>query len=153
MIYEILKELGIKYEEMTHQAVYTVSDAKKVEKKLEGIGCKNLFLTNHKDKYYIYVLEENKKANLKELASFLKERHLSFASEEELKLVLNLERGNVTPLAIINDKENKTELVFDKTLVGNKILCHPNTNTKTISIDYSDLIKLIESQEHSYQEY
>lgn len=59
-----------------------------------------------KDHYYLYVLEENKRADLKFLARFLQVSHLSFASEEELQNILGLEKGSVTPLGILHDKQN-----------------------------------------------
>lgn len=66
-IYEILEKLNIIYQEIEEQAVYTVEQAKKIQKRIEGIGCKNLFLTNKKGKYYLVILEKNKKANIKEI--------------------------------------------------------------------------------------
>ncbi len=150
MIYKILNKLNIKYEELSHKAVYTVEETKTIENMLDGTGCKNLFLTNKKGKYYLYVLEEDKQANIKELQGILNEKHLSFGKEEDLNNILNLTKGSVTPLGIINDKENKVTVLLDKNLVNKKILAHPNTNTKTISIEYSDLIKLIEYTNHTY---
>ena len=149
-IYEVLDKLKIKYEEITHEAVFTVEEANAIEEAIDGVGCKNLFLTNKKGKYYIDVLEDSKQANLKELQTFLNEKRLSFGKEEELNEILNLTKGSVTPLGIINDKDNKVVLVFDKELVDKKILCHPNRNTATVSLKFSDLIKFIECFEHEY---
>ena len=76
--------------------------------------------------------------------------HLSFASIEELKNILNLEQGSVTPLGIINDEKNMVTIVIDKELQGKRLLVHPNTNKKTLSINYNDLIKFIEFEKHKY---
>ena len=149
MLYEILKELNIEYEEVSHEKVMTVEEAMKLENMIEGIGSKNLFLTDKKN-YYLIILEENKRANIKELANILECKKLSFASSERLKEVLDLEEGSVTPFGIINDKDNKVVLVIDKDLIGKKLLFHPNTNTKTMSINYDDLIKFIEYEKHKY---
>lgn len=150
MIYDVLKKLNINYEEISHQAVYTVKEAQSIKEKIEGIGCKNLFLTDKKN-YYLYLIEENKKADLKELNNIIRSGHLSFASPDALKEILDLEPGSVTPLGLINDKENKVTLLIDKDLQANKILCHPNTNTKTISVLYSDLIKFVQYINHNYK--
>ena len=48
----------------------------------------------------------------------------------------------------MNDTENRVTVVLDKELQGKKILVHPNRNTATISIQYEDLIKFIESEHH-----
>ena len=149
-IYDILDELKISYEEISHKAVFTVEEANAIEQQIKGLGCKNLFLTNKKGKYYIYVLEDSKQANLKELQSFLNEKRLSFGKEEELNEILNLTKGSVTPLGIINDKENLVTVLLDKDLIDKRILAHPNVNTKTVSLEYQDLIKIIEYTNHNY---
>lgn len=149
MLYEILKELNIEYEEVSHEKVMTVEEAMNLENMIDGIGSKNLFLTDKKN-YYLVILEENKRANIKELVNILECKKLSFASSERLKEVLDLEEGSVTPFGIINDKDNKVVLVIDKDLIGKKLLFHPNTNTKTMSINYDDLIKFIEYEKHKY---
>lgn len=149
-IYEVLKELNISYKELSHQAVYTVEEAKKIKNQLPGIGCKNLFLKDKNKNYYLLVVEEDKRANLKELEKNLNTKNVRFASNEELKSILNLEPGSVTPLGIINDNEIKVFLIIDKDLENKKLLFHPNTNTKTISLEYNDLIKIIEYTNHKY---
>lgn len=150
MLFEILDKLEIKYELLEHDAVYTVDEAKELDNMIEGIGCKNLFLTNKKGKYFLVMIHEDKRANIKEIESLVDCKHLSFGKEEDLKEVLGLEAGSCTPLGIVNDKENKVVLIFDKDLVDKKVLCHPNKNTATLSLEFSDLIKFIEYLEHKY---
>lgn len=149
-ILEVLNNLKIDYELLEHNPVYTVEEAKQIENMIEGIGCKNLFLTNKKGNYYLLLIEENKKANLKELASFLNVSKLTFASADNLKEILNLEPGSVTPLGVINDRDNKVILILDKDIEDKKILVHPNTNTKTLSLHFNDLLKLINYTNHEY---
>ena len=149
-IYEILDELKISYEEISHKAVFTVEEANAIQEQINGVGCKNLFLTNKKGKYYIYVLEDSKQANLKELQIFLNEKRLSFGKEEELNKILKLTKGSVTPLGIINDKDNLVTILLDKDLIDKRILALPFVNTKTISLEYKDLIKIIEYANHNY---
>lgn len=149
-LYEILKKLKINYDEVKHEAVYTAEQSKFIENEIDGVGCKNLFLTDKKGKYFLVLIEENKKANLKEIAKMTNTSHLSFASGEELEKILSLKQGSVTPLGIINDAENKVVLVIDKELKDKKLLVHPNINTKTISIKYNDLIKFIEFGKHKF---
>ena len=71
---------------------------------------------------------------------------LTFGSEEALQEILGLEPGSVTPLSIINDKENKVLLIIDNDIVEEKILVHTNTNTKTMSIEFKDIEKLYSSK-------
>lgn len=149
-IYEVLADLKIEYEEQSHKALYTVEEAKKENITLPGKGCKNLFLKDKHKNYYLVVLDEDKRANLKELEEKLNTKNLRFASSEDLYLYLKLEPGSVTPLGIINDSDIKVLLILDKDLQNQSLLFHPNTNTKTICITYADLIKIIEYTNHKY---
>ena len=149
-IYMILQELGISYNEIEHEAVFTVEQAQNIKNKIEGTGCKNLFHTDKKGKYFLVVLEENKRANISEIEKLTDTKHLSFANNEELKEILSLEQGSVTPLGIINDINNKVLMIIDRDLKSKKLLVHPNTNTKTISINFADLVKFIEYEKHKY---
>ncbi len=149
-IYQVLEKLNISYQEQVHKALYTVEDAKNENITLPGKGCKNLFLKDKHKNYYLVVLEEDKRANLKELEKKLNTKNLSFASAGDLYNYLKLEPGSVTPLGIINDTYSKIVLILDKDLQGNSLLFHPNVNTKTICITYLDLIKFINYTNHKY---
>ena len=151
-IYSLLEELGIEYRELKHNAVYTIAEAmaENIPGRIEGVECKNLFLkAGESGHYYLYVLEGEKTADLKSLAKMLNEKKLKFASPEELKKILGLDLGSVTPLGVINDSQNVVTVVFDASLSGRKLLVHPNVNTATISADYEDLIRLIIHTGHS----
>ena len=148
-VYDVLDRLSINYEEMTHKAVYTSEAAMFITKELKGTGVKNLFLKSKK-KYYLVMIPEDKKANVKEIRKFLGESSLSFAGEEDLKEILGLFPGSVTPFGIINDIDNKVTLIIDEELENKQVLFHPNTNTKTLKIDYLDLLKFINYENHKY---
>ena len=150
-LYEVLKKLNIEFKEIEHEAVFTIEQAQGIKNKIDGLGCKNLFLTDKNGKYILIVLSENKKANIKQIEKIVNTSHLSFAKETELKSILQLEQGSVTPFGILNDNDNKVMIVIDKDLKGKKLLFHPNVNTKTISISYGDLIKFIEFEKHNYK--
>lgn len=142
-VISILNKLNITYEMVEHKAVYTVSEANDFVPFIEGIGCKNLFLKDNDKNYYIYVLNDNVMANFNELCKNLEVTKISFASEKELYNKLKLNRGSVTPLGIINNYEKDVTILLNKELIDKKILMHPNTNTKTISINFKDLIRII----------
>lgn len=152
-IYDELEKLNISYKEIEHKAVFTVEEALYLKEQIDGIGCKNLFLTDKKDNYYLYVLRDDKRADLKLLTGFLNVSRLTFASDEDLEKILGLTKGSVTPLGIINDKENKVLIILDRELKGNNVLVHPNVNTKTISLNYDDLIEFIKYENHKFIEY
>ena len=149
-LYEVLNKLDIKYEEVSHEKVMTVEEAKHIEEMIEGIGSKNLFLTNKKGKYVLVLIHEDNQGNIKSISELVGIKHLSFAKPEELMEVLSLESGSVTPMGIINDQENKVLIVIGEELVDKKLLVHPNVNTKTMSLHYKDLIKYIEYLNYEY---
>jgi len=149
-LYEILEKLNIQFEEKEHEPVTTIEEALKIADMIKGFGTKSLFLHDKKKHYYLVIAEENKRINIKEIAHIVGKSSLSFASPERLMEVLGLEAGSVTPFGIINDHENKVKILIDEELKGKRLLFHPNTNCKTISVEFDDLIKFIEFEEHSY---
>ena len=149
-ILEILDALGINFQILEHEAVFTVDQSRQLRifEKLGGQPCKNLFLRNKRGEFFLLTLPADKKADLKSVAKNLGLSRLSFASEDELSTILNLHAGSVTPLGIVNDTQRKVKLIIDAELAGKTLLLHPNTNTATISIAFDDLIKLIRHTRH-----
>lgn len=145
-VFERLKELGIKYEVTNHPAVFTIEEMDNLNITQEGDVCKNLFLRDDKGKrHFLVVLEKDKKADLKSLQSQLGCSRLGFASEERLSQYLQLKKGEVTPLGIMNDPGAFVEVVLDKDLIGrNKLGVHPNDNTATVWLSFEALKKIIE---------
>lgn len=149
-IYEVFDKLNINYGMISHKAVFTVEEAKFIEDRIDGIGCKNLFLTDKKNNYFLFILREDKRADIKKISKIVGASNLSFANSDDLFKILGLKPGSVTPLGIINDKDCLVKVLIDKDLANKKILVHPNVNTKTVSIECSDLIKFIEYFNHKY---
>lgn len=151
-VLEKLKELSIPFELYEHDAVYTMNDLEKDGKNHTpegGIIVKNLFLKEHNsDKYFLVVAAPGKNADIKSLRRFLGTKPLSFATEDQLSEKLSVERGAVSPLAVINDKEGAVSLIIDDTLKGCLLGVHPNENTSTLYITYSDLEKYAGSCGH-----
>ena len=147
-VYKVLKELNIIYNIYEHEAVFTVEEAKKLDLNMNAAECKNLFLRNRKgNKHYLVVLRDDKMVDLKDLQKKINSTPLSFASEERLYKYLRLKPGSVTPMGLINDKDNIVELIIDKDLINcNKISFHPNVNTETIVMDYKEFEKFISSR-------
>ncbi len=150
-VYNELEKFKISYEKVDHGAVFTVEQSQKIKEKMDGIGCKNLFLKDSKNNYYLIILNDHHQISLKDIAQKINSKRLSFASNEELKKILGLCPGSVTPFGILNDNENKCMIAIEKSLKNSKLLFHPNINTATISIAYSDLIQFIIQKEHKYQ--
>ena len=145
-VYKLLDDLNIKYKVSEHPAVFTVEEADKLRLDKYGKGTKNLFLRDKKEQnFYILVLCNEKRADLKEVRVKLDSKPLSLASEESLWEILKLRRGAVTPFGVINDVERKVQVVFDEDIFKfDRVVEHPNENTATLWLDPYDLKKAIE---------
>lgn len=149
-VYDILNLLEIKYIRYEHEAVYTVEEANKLEIRISGQHCKNLFLRNRKgDVHYLVILDDAKKVDLKSLSKQIGSTNLSLASEERLYKYLGLKPGSVTPFGIINDIERVVTVLVDRDLISSDTVnFHPNVNTATIGVSYADLEKFIKWHEN-----
>jgi Ala-tRNA(Pro) deacylase len=150
-LYTVLSSLQIEYQQITHPPVYTVADAQALHAQIDGVGCKNLLLTDKKGQiFYLLLLEENKKADLKAVARLAGLPHLRFATEEELMTILSLVPGSVSPFGLLNDPEHRVTVLMDSTLRNQRLLCHPNVNTSTLSVHYDDLLRFFQHTGHEY---
>lgn len=82
---------------------------------------------------------------MKTLRDRIQSRRLSFASEEDLKKYLGLEKGAVTPLGIFNNIEKNVIVVFDSDISG-EIGIHPLVNTCSIFLEIHILKDLIKKE-------
>ena len=133
-VFKLLDDMGIEYEVTEHRAVFTVEEADSLALDSHGKGTKNLFLRDgKKQNFYVVILCNEKRADLKDMRLKLGSTALSFASEESLYELLKLRRGAVTPFGVINDVERKVKVVFDEEIFEfDKIGQHPNDNTATL---------------------
>lgn len=144
-VYDVLNELNITYTRYEHEPVYTIEELDKVDIDFKGAHCKNLFTRNRKgDIHYLIVVEESKKVDLKKLSEQIGSTPLSFASEERLFKHLGLKPGAVSPFGIINNEDKKVKVIIDKDLEKLEYIgAHPNVNTATVVLSFSDLQKFL----------
>lgn len=147
-VFDILNRMGIEYGFVEHPAVYTIEEMEQLPIDNREAIAKNLFIRDDKKKrYFIIVLQKEKTVNLKSLRQGLNCRPLSFASEEDLHRYLNLNKGDVTPLGILNDETRRVEVVIDQDILQfNQVGVHPNDNTATIWLRPQDLEAVIKSR-------
>lgn len=149
-IFERLNELNIPYEIKEHSAAFTMDDLEKAGLNNDGTICKNLFLRDFKGRrHMLVVLRGDKQADLVLIRNEINSSRLSFASDERLEKRLDVKKGSVSPLGIINDTENAVELYFDKDLKGaEKLGFHPNDNTATVYLSFDSFEKFCKSTGH-----
>lgn len=136
---------GIHYRVIYHSPVYTIEEMEQLELNQYGEIAKNLFLRNANGKvHFLVVLCHDKTVNLKELQKKLETSALSFASENRLQKYLNLTKGAVTPIGILNNHDQSVIVVFDNDLKEKDAIgIHPNDNTATVWMQFEDIVNLV----------
>jgi len=148
-LFAFLHDLGIETTTFDHPAVFTVEEAKAHRGDLPGAHCKNLFLKDKKGALFLVVAEEDRAIDMKELRHKIGANHLSFGKPDLLMEVLGVEPGSVTVLALINDTENRVNVVIDEAIMEADVLnCHPLVNTATTVIKTPDVIKFVQACGH-----
>ena len=66
---------------------------------------------------------------------------------------LNITPGSVSIMGLMNDKENRVQLLIDKEVLEEEYLgCHPCVNTSSLKLKTSDVIeKFLPAVHHTYQ--
>ena len=106
-VYQYLKEQKIDFEVTEQKAVFKMEELNTVELPYPEWDAKNLFVRDDKKRnYYLITVKGDKRVDLKEFRKQHGLRALSFASAEDLRSIMGLEPGSVTPLGILNDSEH-----------------------------------------------
>lgn len=143
--YEFLEKIGIDYEVVDHEEASDMDKCLEIETVLGVKICKNIMLCNRQEtRFFIFMMPGDKKYVTKDVSKKIGMSRLSFAKEEHLKRYLNVTPGSVSVLGLLNDIDNKVELVIDRDVIGqNHIRCHPCVNTSTLKIKTDDFLTRI----------
>jgi Ala-tRNA(Pro) deacylase len=148
-LFERLNSLGIMTKTKDHAPVYTVEEARALRGDIPGGHCKNLFLKDDKGNIWMIVCLEEAQIDLKSAPAKIGSRRLSFGKAELLMEVLGVEPGSVTPFGLINDTEQRVNVVLEAAMMAHDLLnFHPLQNTATTTISPADLVTFIRSCGH-----
>jgi len=145
-----LDALGIATVTHRHPPLFTVEESKALRGALPGGHCKSLFLKDRADKLWLVVALEDQPVDLKRLVRRLGARKtLSFGSPALLMEVLGVIPGAVTPFGVINDREQRVQVVLDRAMLERRPLnYHPLANDRTTAIEPADLLAFLGSTGH-----
>ncbi len=147
-----LEELGIAVSSFSHPPVHTVEESKALCGELKGGHIKNLFLRNKKGAMWLITCLEDRDIDLKALGRALGAGRFSFGSAARLMTYLGVLPGAVTPFAVINDTENKVQVVLDAALLDcDPVNAHPLVNDRTAAVSPGDLVRFLEAVNHPPQ--
>ena len=141
--------LGIAHQTYSHPPVFTVAEAAALRGSLPGGHCKSLFLKDKKGGFWLAVMLEERRIDLKKLAVRLAAPRFSFGAAGDLQRLLGVRPGSVTPFALVNDVERLVTPVLDAgMLTHNPLNYHPLENDRTTAISPDDLLRLLAVSGH-----
>ncbi len=145
-VYKALNQLNISYQVYEHPPLDTIAIAQQYWKDIDATHCKNLFFRNHKGKqHYLVIIQDTTPFDIHSLEKTLNQGKLSFASEKRLEKYLGVKPGSVSPFGLLNDHDRHVIVFLDEQLKSSeKISFHPNDNTASLVLNYTDLIRYIE---------
>lgn len=142
-VYDLLDKLGIEYERTDHEEANTMEKCNEIDKILDTIICKNLFLCNRQQtEFYLLMMPGDKPFKTKYITKQLGCSRLSFAPSEKMLEYLDIKPGAVSIMGLMNDKDNKIQLVIDKPVVESETLgCHPCVCTSSLKFKTKDIVE------------
>ena len=152
-VYDLLDQLGISYLRTDHEAAGTMEDCNEIDRILDVLICKNLFLCNRqKTKFYLLMMPGDKPFKTKELSAQIHSARLSFAPEEYMEEYLDITPGSVSIMGLMNDTDNQVQLLVDEEVLQGEFLgCHPCVNTSSLKLGTKDVFeKFLPAVHHEY---
>ncbi len=151
--YDLLDSLGVSFTRVDHDFAMSMEELNEADRILGCTIAKNLFLTNRQQTdFYLLIMPGSKPFKTKHLSAQLGCSRLSFASGEHLETLLGVKSGSASLLALMNDRDKKVRLVFDKELLEEALFaCHPCINTSSIAFSTEDMLgKVLPALERDY---
>lgn len=150
--YDLLDSLGMTYWRTDHadRPAGNMEACNEIDAVLGVLICKNLFLCNRqKTNFYLLCMPPHKAFHTKDLSHQIGSARLSFAPEEQLWDLLHCTPGSATILGLMNDDENRVQLLIDKeTYEAEYFSCHPCLCTSTIKLKTSDVKNMLLPKVH-----
>lgn len=127
-----------------HPPLATVEDAHAIWDNLPGAQVKNLFIKDAGKQYWLVVVPGDPRMDTKAMAPLIGSKRISFGSADDLRSILGVAPGSVTPLAMMNDAQRQVRLVIHAPLMAEAtLLVHPLVNTATLAMTPADLHRFL----------
>ena len=152
-VYDLLDKLGIDYIRTDHERTDTMEECNEIDKVLEVLICKNLFLCNRqKTNFYLLMMPGDKPFKTKELSSQINSARLSFASAEDMEKYLDIHPGAVSIMGLMNDHDNAVQLLVDEDVLNGEYFgCLPCVNTSSLKLKTEEVFtKYLDAVHHNY---
>ncbi len=142
-VYDLLDSLGIEYERTDHEEANTMEACNEIDKVLDVIICKNLFLCNRQEtQFYLLMMPGDKPFKTKDISKQIGSARLSFGKAEFMEEYLNIKPGAVSIMGLMNDTEKHVQLLIDKPILESEYIgCHPCVSTSSLKIKTKDVLE------------
>lgn len=151
-VYAALNQMGIAYEVVHHPAANSTEEADAYIEGHEGVRSKTLFLCNRKkNAYYLLVMDDGKRLDMKQLGGLLDEKGMQFASAAQLQQKMALTPGVVSLFGLLNNEEHDIRVCLDQEMLSApRISFHPNDNRQTLFMDMADVFRFVNILKYSH---
>lgn len=141
-VYDLLDSLGIEYERTDHEEANTMEACNEIDKVLDVIICKNLFLCNRQEtQFYLLMMPGDKPFKTKDLSKQIGSARLSFGKAEYMEEYLDIKPGAVSIMGLMNDTEHHIQLLMDRPVAESEYLgCHPCVSTSSLKMKTKDIL-------------
>ncbi|MEL7154636.1 MAG: prolyl-tRNA synthetase associated domain-containing protein, partial [Pseudomonadota bacterium] len=141
---------GIEYVHNTHPPLHTVEESKELRGDLPGAHVKNMFLKDKKGQLWLVTCMEYRKIHIRDLEKQIGAAKASFGKPELLWETLGIRPGAVSPFGLINDPDNKVNIVLDQQMLEiDPINAHPLHNEATTTLPNADFKRFFEITGHT----
>ena len=149
-LYTLFDRLGIGYQCIEHQPVFTCDDSEGLEIEIPGAHTKQLLLRDKKKHHYVLaIVMHDKTVDIRALGDVLGISRMSFASPDDLQNFLRVTPGAVTPFGLLFDTEKKVRVVIDEDAWNTALFrFHPLRNSATVVINQEGFVKFLEETRH-----
>jgi Ala-tRNA(Pro) deacylase len=149
----LLTSLAIPFSRFDHPAVFTCEESDRLCPPMSGAHTKQLLMKAkgksgmpaHRslgegglpaEQFVLAIVMHDKKVDTKALAKEFGFKSFSFAQPDQLKRLLGVEPGSVTPFGLMFDKAHEIQVIVDEDAwnIG-QFRFHPLVNTATLVID------------------
>lgn len=151
--YDLLDKLGVPYQRVDHEPAMTMEVCQEIDRVLQAVICKNLFLCNRQETaFYLLMIPDTKVFHTKDLSAQIGSARLSFAKPEFMEKFLDITPGSVSVMGLMNDTENEVKLLIDEEVLDSEYVgCHPCINTSSIRFSTKNLVeKILPAMNHDF---
>ena len=141
-VYDLLDALQIPYERVDHDPAYDMEACAGISRILGVHICKNLLLTpRNRSAFYLLAMPEDLPFRTADFSKIIGSSRLSFASGEDLQMLLGVQPGSASVLGLMNDAEHRVTLALERRVAQAEWFgCHPCRNTSSLRLKTADLL-------------